>query len=135
MKKYKKGDKVTVKRCYEIAVNGYDTQICPGEVGTADYDFGDEVRVWFRGFIALEVKKSDIEPIPEKETAELEGWVACDQDGVLRLFSDIPRREFFVVGFWEETWHNILLPEGSFPSVTWQSEPKKVRIRLEGIEE
>lgn len=70
---------------------------------------------------------------PEKQTAELEGWICRDFDDWLWLFTDeeTPKRESFRWGG-----DNCMeLPKWLFPSVTWQSEPKRVRITIEEIKE
>ncbi len=75
------------------------------------------------------------------ETAVLEGYVARDEEGYINLFQDKPTRDMYdrndvTYGFWDySNERHIKLPTDSFPSVTWQSEPKKVRITLEAIEE
>lgn len=76
--------------------------------------------------------------IPEKEAAVMEGWVARDNGGFISLFSHRPDRVIKEdLGFWgrEDGSNEIDLPRYSFPSVTWQSEPKKVRLIIEEIEE
>lgn len=84
--------------------------------------------------------KADLDILPEKETAVLEGWVARDDSKQLWLF-DCKEKPYRVSLVSEEdpptTWGPILskrpLPTSMFPSVTWQSEPKRVRIRIEEI--
>jgi len=71
MKNYNKGEKVSIKRCYEIHINGYITDVCPGEVGTVHWDCGDTVEVYFGDYIMLEVNKEDIEPCISEETDEV----------------------------------------------------------------
>lgn len=71
----------------------------------------------------------------------IQGWVARDEEGYISLFPDKPERDMYdcndvTYGFWDEAnGHHIELPTDSFPSVTWQSEPKRVRITIEEIEE
>jgi len=72
--------------------------------------------------------KADLDFLPEKETAVLEGWVARDNGGFISLFSYRPDRVIKEdLGFWEhgDESHEIDLPRDSFPSVTWESEPKR----------
>lgn len=82
---------------------------------------------------------ADLDLLPEKETAVIEGFVARDEEGYISLFPDKPERDMYdcndvTYGFWDETnGHHIELPTDSFPSVTWQSEPKKVKITIEEI--
>lgn len=71
MKNYNKGEKVSIKRCYEVHINGYITDVCPGEVGTVHWDCGDTVEVYFGDYIMLEVNKEDIEPCISEETEEV----------------------------------------------------------------
>ncbi len=86
-------------------------------------------------------REDDLDFLPEKETAVLEGWVARDEEGYINLFQGKPTRDMYDIndmtyGFWDySNERHIKLPTDSFPSVTWQSEPKKVRITLEAIEE
>lgn len=80
--------------------------------------------------------KANLDFLPEKETAVLEGWVARDNDGFISLFSYCPDRVIKDdLGFWgrEDGLQEIDLPKDSFPSMTWQSEPKKVKITIEEI--
>ncbi len=79
---------------------------------------------------------SDLDFLPEKETAVLEGWVARDEDGLISLFDTEPERIADCVwAVYPGHTLGIRLPDDSFPSVTWLTEPKKVRITLEAIEE
>lgn len=71
---------------------------------------------------------------PKKETAVIEGWVARDQSGYLVLHYKKPHRTYGNTK-WYSAQSQKSLPRDSFPSVTWQSEPKKVRITLEIIDE
>ncbi|MDE6338444.1 MAG: hypothetical protein K2K97_01490 [Muribaculaceae bacterium] len=64
------------------------------------------------------------------EKAELEGWIARDKDGRLNLFynTDKPYRE-------DDEWVTNgqpleYLPKDSYPSITWDSEPLKVKFLL-----
>lgn len=79
---------------------------------------------------------SDLDFLPEKETPVLEGWVCRDNNSLNAqvLIGDKPKRTGF--GYWEnESADCIFLHKDSFPSVTWQSEPKRVRIKIEEVEE
>lgn len=75
-----------------------------------------------------------------KETAVLEGWVVRDGntfggDGLPRLF--LGCEPYRLVGEGLKSWdgeESLRLPRDSFPAVTWESEPKKIRILLEPIE-
>ncbi len=86
-----------------------------------------------------------LEEIPQEvdslKEITIEGWIARDEDGFINLFNDKPIRDYcdrsdVTYGFWDEAnEHHIELPTASFPSVTWKSEPKKVRITITPIEE
>lgn len=80
---------------------------------------------------------SDLDFLPEKETAVLEGWVARDMDGGLFLYPFKPYRKsaWFAIPKDEEYNAAMQIDKSLFPSVTWQSEPKKVKIELTPIEE
>lgn len=74
----------------------------------------------------------DKEPAPEK--AVIEGYVARDEDGVLLLHCTEPERCFdddMNIGEWGNAInHKMYLPQKHFPSLTWQSEPKRVKIEI-----
>ncbi len=66
-------------------------------------------------------------PAPEKKVVE--GWVARDKDGMIFLHKIRPQRVLFAEGFPpEEDFYE--LPKDSFPSITWESEPRKARIEI-----
>ena len=77
---------------------------------------------------------------PEKETVVLEGWICKDgkyfgDGGFLRLF--IGSKPYRIVDEEIQSWDgedSLRLPYILFPSVTWESEPKRVRITIEEIE-
>lgn len=72
------------------------------------------------------------------ETAVLEGFVARDKSGFISLFSYRPDRiTKGNLGFWGRSDDVLVigLPRDSFPSVTWLSEPKRIRITVETIDE
>ncbi len=72
--------------------------------------------------------------VPAPEKAVIEGWVARDKDGMIFLHKIRPQRVLFAEGFSpEEDFYE--LPKDSFPSVTWESEPAKVRIEITQIDE
>lgn len=76
---------------------------------------------------------SDLDFLPEKETAMLEGYVARDKCGNIFLY---PTKPFRGKEEWQENYQEYFsLSADSFPFVTWLTEPKKVRITLEAIEE
>ena len=131
MKNYNKGEKVSIKRCYEVHINGYITDVCPGEVGTVHWDCGDTVEVYFGDFIMLEVNKEDIEPCISEEPEEviIDGWVARDEYGDIYVYKNKPTREDDV---WtdDDASCSFLLSITSFPSLTWESDPLEVTITI-----
>ena len=80
----------------------------------------------------------NIESEKEKAVVEIEGWVARDEDGYISLYQEKPTRSLnsSKTGYWwdDETASHIDLPTTSFPSVTWENSPKKVKLKIE-IEE
>lgn len=64
----------------------------------------------------------------------IQGWVARDQSGYHVLHYKKPHRTYGNTR-WYSAQSQKSLPRDSFPSVTWQSEPKKVRIELTLIDE
>lgn len=79
-------------------------------------------------------REDKLDFLPEKETAVLEGYVARDKSGYLVLHYKKPHRTYGNTR-WYSAQSQKSLPRDSFPSVTWLTEPKKVRITLEAIEE
>lgn len=79
--------------------------------------------------------------LPEQETAALEGWVARNKSNRLQFYPYLPRRanrtdEWVIdcVTPSPVSFKKLGLSDSLFPSVTWESEPKKVRITLEAID-
>ena len=72
----------------------------------------------------------------DAEETVISGWVARDKCGFISIFSYRPNRVIKEdLGFWghgDES-HEIDLPRDFFPSVTWESGPKKVRLIVEDI--
>lgn len=63
---------------------------------------------------------------PPQPKATISGWVCRDKDGALCLYYENPMRG-------KEEWfgnYNCHLPEDSFPSLTWESEPIEVEITI-----
>ena len=131
MKNYNKGEKVSIKRCYEVHINGYITDVCPGEVGSVHLDCGDTVEVYFGDFIMLEVNKEDIEPCISEETEEvtIDGWVARDKSGDLFIYARKPERDF-IKSYWEGETSDITPDNGLFPDITWESDPLEVTVTI-----
>ncbi len=79
-------------------------------------------------------KESELEMLPQPvpDTATIEGWVARDKGGGVYLHSIQPTRGI-------NEWHGDNLPRSlplnSFPSVTWETGPKKVTIEITLSEE
>ena len=87
-----------------------------------------------------EYSRDEVEFLPDTpEEVTIEGWVARDEDGFINLFNDKPIRDYcdrsdVTYGFWDEAnEHHIELPTASFPEVTWDSEPKRVKITITPI--
>lgn len=90
----------------------------------------------------VKFKASDLDFLPEKETAVLEGWIARNKTNRLQFYPRLPRRanrtdEWVIdcVTPSPVSFKKLGLSDSLFPSVTWQSEPKRVRIKIEEIEE
>ncbi len=66
-------------------------------------------------------------PAPEKEVAE--GWVARDKNCDLNVWMRKPIRNKYL-GRWQRGGVPILLPKDTFPSITWESEPQRVKIEI-----
>ena len=59
-----------------------------------------------------------------KEEKTIDGWAARDKSGIVCLYRIKPTR-------FNEYWSGgyiVSLPNNYFPEVTWESEPKKVKI-------
>ena len=77
-------------------------------------------------------QESDLEFLPDTEEISLEGWIARDKMGnTLSLYGEKPtirKKDYWQTGF------GYPLPKESFPSVTWDSEPLKVRLTITPME-
>lgn len=96
----------------------------------------------------LDFLPSDLDFLPEtrkeakenanafaSEPAVIEGWVARDSDGDFYFYDHKPVRDEEDMDFVEQNGDAWFLHKGlNLPSVTWQSEPKRVRITIEEIE-
>ena len=76
--------------------------------------------------------KKELEFLPDTEEVTIEGWVARDKGGGIYLHFGEPVR-----GTYE--WYSVMcpprqLPKESFPEVTWDSEPLKVKITITPME-
>lgn len=89
-----------------------------------------------------EYSRDEVEFLPDTpEEVTIEGWVARDEDGFINLYNEKPIRDYadrsdVTYGFWDDAdGHHLELPTTSFSSVTWNTEPQKVRITITPIEE
>lgn len=72
------------------------------------------------------------EPIAKtrpKEKVTISGWVARNKNGELWWHKENPWRG--AEGWIPRNTNIISISNDSFPSVTWESEPKKVKITIE----
>lgn len=63
------------------------------------------------------------------ESAVIEGWGARDRNGDLSLYRTYPERQENL-GYWRDGDGESELPKVSFPSITWDSKPRKVKIEI-----
>ncbi len=74
---------------------------------------------------------------PEK--AVIEGWVARDKDVShgcdLHLFTKVKPERRELMSDWVGGLSRIVLDSSLFPSITWESEPQRVRIEITLIDE
>lgn len=80
--------------------------------------------------------EKELEFLPDTPEKVIEGWVARDEDGALNLFDREPER----IAECAWTYYpghtlGLSLPKESFPEVTWDCEPKRVRITITPMEE
>ena len=64
--------------------------------------------------------------VPKEVT--IEGYVARDKDGIIRLHYTEPSRQSDC--YWQGDYKSSYLPDSILPEVTWDSEPKKVKITI-----
>ena len=62
----------------------------------------------------------------DAEDTVIQGWVACDKGGMVRLHYTEPKRTDG--GYWQGAFKSSYLPKGKFPSLTWSDEPIEVEI-------
>lgn len=67
----------------------------------------------------------------------IEGFVARDANGFIYLWEECPRRCSDIrYKWWESTFSTRMeLPAQSFPDITWEDEPKKVKVTIDLEEE
>ena len=83
---------------------------------------------------------NDLEFLPEEsKEVTIEGWVARDKCGPtdlgLRIYTAYPRRMEGLKRWNGREAESVLIDHSLFPEVTWNSEPKKVRLTITQIEE
>lgn len=64
----------------------------------------------------------------EDEGTVIQGWVACDKGGMVRLHYTEPKRTDG--GYWQGAFKSSYLPKGKFPSLTWSDEPIECKILI-----
>ena len=79
-------------------------------------------------------QESEIDFNIDAEDTVISGWVARDGSGSLNVFDEEPIRDE-ELEMWSDGSDHFGLPYSSFPDLTWESEPKKVRLIIEEIEE
>lgn len=62
-KKFKVGDRVSLKQAVDVHIDGGLTQICPGEVGIIDWTNGKEMEVHFGDYVRLVLYASQVERV------------------------------------------------------------------------
>lgn len=84
---------------------------------------------------------SELDFLPDKETAVMEGWLTRSKSGEL-ILSDSPECKRGGCVWYHKEGSNVIsmselgfFSNDIFLSVTWQSEPKRVRIKIQEIEE
>lgn len=89
----------------------------------------------------VKFKASELDFLSGKETVVLEGWLTRSTSEEL-ILSDSPECKRGGCVWYHKEGSNVismselgLFSNDIFPSVTWQSEPKKVRLIIEEIEE
>lgn len=74
------------------------------------------------GYTAAEQSMTD------SEATVIQGWVACDKGGMVRLHYTEPKRTDG--GYWQGAFKSSYLPKGKFPSLTWSDEPIECKILI-----
>ena len=64
------------------------------------------------------------------KSAELEGWIARDEDDRLHLFEVEPRRSSDNHRWWDRDYYSTDLDESDFPDLKWEDEPVYVKIPI-----
>lgn len=82
---------------------------------------------WFCGGIAVKRCIDTCRKHSTKKEVIIKGWVARDKSGIACLYKRKPARfpEYWSGGYVAS------LPEDYFPEVTWESNPKKVKVTIE----
>lgn len=64
------------------------------------------------------------------KSAELDGWIARDEDDRLHLFEVEPRRLEKEHRWWDRDYHRTGLDESDFPDLKWEDEPVYVKLPI-----
>ena len=79
-------------------------------------------------------QKSELELIPDTSEKVIEGYVARDKCGPndlgLRIYTAYPRRMEGLKRWNGKEAKSVLIDHRLFPEVTWESEPKRVKIKI-----
>lgn len=86
------------------------------------WDAYDMEQAFEDGYTAAEQSMSD------GEATVIQGWVACDKGGMVRLHYTEPKRTDG--GYWQGAFKSSYLPKGKFPSLTWSDEPIECKILI-----
>ena len=62
------------------------------------------------------------------KSAELDGWVARDENGSLHLFEVEPSR--IMHRWWDRDYHSTTLDKKDFPDLEWEDEPVYVKLPI-----
>lgn len=65
--------------------------------------------------------------VEETEEVTIDGWVARDKCGDIFIYDNKPIRH---TGYWHESAGFLELPQASFPSLTWESDPLEVTVTV-----
>lgn len=84
------------------------------------FGYNDVVQAYLDGYTAAEQSMTD------SEATMIQGWVARDKGGMLRLHYTKPKRTDG--GYWQGGFKSTYMPIGRFPSLTWSDEPIECEI-------
>ena len=96
----------------------------PAERRKFDLSFlGDEIKL-------TREELNEICGLPRKDVPKIKGWVARDEDGVLRIGEYKPERGF---DRWKAYGENIELSKEYFPALKWADEPIEVELTIHRV--